>query len=281
MQANEKIRQSVRQTYGNAAKQGRFIHSESEPLLCCNGQQNKKGNQKNSCGCGSKQMGPDQISAILGYSEKDLASVPEGANLGLGCGSPKSIASIKAGETIIDLGSGGGFDCFLAAKETGETGFVIGVDMTPEMITRARENIEKVKAENIEFRLGEIEHLPVQDGVADLIISNCVINLSPEKQQVFNEGFRVLKPGGRIAVSDIVALKVLPDTVKKDLALVSACIGGAATVKEINKMLAQAGFEDIRIIPREVSQDLIDEWLPGSSIGQYVAPAEITARKPN
>ena len=206
--------------------------------------------------------------------------MPEGSNLGLGCGSPKTIAGIKNGETVIDLGSGGGFDCFLAAKEVGENGRVIGVDMTAEMISLARENKIKMKADNVEFRLGEIEHLPVGDNAADLIISNCVINLSPEKQQVFSDAFRVLKPGGRIAISDIVALKPLPEDVKQDLSLVSACIGGAATIEETTLMLQKAGFENILITPKKISQELIDEWLPKSRAGEFVTSAYIEATKP-
>jgi SAM-dependent methyltransferase len=180
----------------------------------------------------------------------------------------------------VDLGSGGGFDCFLAAREVGARGRVIGVDITPEMISRARMNKEKTGFENVEFRLGEIEHLPIEDNLADLIVSNCVINLSPEKKQVYQDAFRVLKPGGRLAVSDIVALKPLPEHIQKDLALVSACIGGAATIEETQRMLKEAGFEDIIITPKRIGQELINEYLPGSPAGEYVASASIQAQKP-
>ncbi len=276
MKTEEKIRETVRKTYGNVAKQGKFVQSSSTGASCCgtNHQENVGG-----CGCGSKEMNPERVSSRLGYSEQDLSNVPEGANLGLGCGNPKTIAGIKEGETIIDLGSGGGFDCFLAAKEVGDTGRVIGVDMTPEMVARSRENLSKMKIDNVQFRLGEIEHLPVEDNVADLIISNCVINLSPAKQQVFNDAFRVLKSGGRIAISDIVALQPLPEDVKNDLLLVAACIGGAATIKETEDMLKNAGFDRIKITPEKVSQDLVDEWLPNSRAGEFVAPAYIEAVK--
>ena len=170
------------------------------------------------------------ISKRLGYSDSEINQVPEGADMGLGCGNPKAIAALRAGEVVVDLGSGGGFDCFLSAQEVGETGYVIGVDMTPDMVTKARSNAEKGKYSNVEFRLGEIEHLPVADGTADIIISNCVINLSPDKDSVYREAYRVVKPGGRLSISDIVATETLPDEIQKDLALVSACVGGAATI---------------------------------------------------
>lgn len=157
---------------------------------------------------------------------------------------------------------------------------MIGVDMTPDMISRARLNAEKIRLDNVEFRLGEIEHLPVADKQVDLVMSNCVINLSPEKQKVYQEAFRVLRPGGRLAISDIVALQPLPDNIKSDLEMVSACIGGAATVADTENMLKRAGFENIRIVPEKVSQEIVDEWLPGSKVGEYVAPASIEARKP-
>ena len=173
----------------------------------------------------------------LGYSKEDLAGVPDGANMMLGCGNPLALASVKPGETVVDLGCGGGFDCFLAAKEVGETGRVIGVDMTSDMITKARRNVEKIQTKNVEFRLGEIEHLPIADNTADIIMSNCVINLSPDKMSVYRDAYRVLKPGGRLAISDVVATAPLPDDIKNNLALLSACIGGAATIKDTEEML--------------------------------------------
>ena len=280
METKEKIKKYVRQIYGNVATRGGYRKDSLMASSCCESDQPEPGKNQMSCGCGEKNLDADQMSAFLGYSKEDLESVPDGSNLGLGCGSPKTIASIKKGETIIDLGSGGGFDSFLAARETGDKGLVSGVDMTPEMVALARENKAKAKAENVEFRLGEIEHLPVENDLADLIISNCVINLSPEKHKVYKDAFRVLKPGGRLAISDIVALKELPETIKQDLSMVSACIGGAATIEDTKLMLKGAGFNNINITPKKVNQELIDEWLPGSRVGEYVVSAYIEAKKP-
>ena len=218
----------------------------------------------------------------MGYSKADLSSVVDGANLGLGCGNPVALASLKSGEVVVDLGSGGGFDCFLAAKQVGENGRVIGVDMTPDMLSRARMNAEKMKTANVEFRLGEIEHLPVADNTADIIMSNCVINLSPDKLQVYHEAFRILKPGGRLAISDVVATAPLPADVQQNLALVSACVGGAATVDETTVMLQEAGFNNIRITAKDESRELISKWVPGETknAGDYVVSAYIEAIKP-
>jgi ubiquinone/menaquinone biosynthesis C-methylase UbiE len=228
-------------------------------------------------------MSAEQMSAFMGYSKKDLESVPEGANMGLGCGNPVALASLKKGETVVDLGSGGGFDCFLAAREVGETGKVIGIDMTPDMISKARRNAEKMETNNVEFRLGEIENLPVADNSADIIMSNCVINLSPDKLHVYRDAHRVLKPGGRLAVSDIVATAPLPEKVQKNLALVAACVGGAATIDDTKKMLKEAGFQDIKITPNDKSRELIREWDPSKSenAGDYIVSAYIEAVKPS
>lgn len=199
-----------------------------------------------SC-CGGADMAAE-ISRKIGYADKDLKSVPEGANLGLGCGNPVALASLQEGETILDLGSGAGFDCFLAAKEVGKTGKVIGVDMTPEMIQKARENAGKGGYGNVEFRLGEIENLPVADHAVDAIISNCVINLAPDKQRVFREAFRVLKPGGRLMVSDIVLRRPLPDFIMNSIAAYVGCISGAVLRDEYLRLIEQAGFRDVRIM---------------------------------
>lgn len=200
--------------------------------------------------------------------------------MGLGCGNPQAIAGLKVGETVVDLGSGGGFDCFLAAAKVGETGRVIGVDMTPEMVNKARENARQGDYSNVEFRLGEIEHLPIADDSADVIISNCVINLSPEKQKVFREAYRILKPGGRLAISDVVATAILPPELKNDLDLLSRCVSGAAAPEEIVKMLQTAGFRDIRIQTQEKSREFIKQWIPGTNVQDYVVSATIEAGKP-
>jgi ubiquinone/menaquinone biosynthesis C-methylase UbiE len=204
--------------------------------------------------------------------------------MGLGCGNPQAIASLKPGETVLDLGSGGGFDCFLAARQVGESGRVIGVDMTPEMIRKARSNAQKSAQKgghaNVEFRLGEIEHLPVADRSVDAIISNCVINLSPDKPAVFRDAFRVLKPGGRLAIADIVATAALPEDARQDLALISGCVGGAAPMDEIETFLREAGFRDIRIQPKDSSREFIREWAPGRRVEDYVVSATIEAVKP-
>ena len=218
--------------------------------------------------------------AALGYSTEDAATAPEAATLGLGCGNPLAIASLKQGQVVLDLGSGAGFDCFLAARAVGENGRVIGVDMTHEMLTKARENAQKNGFTNVEFRLGEIEALPVVDNSIDVIISNCVINLSPEKQRVFNEAFRVLKPGGRLAVADIVATASLPDDVKADWGAYTGCMAGASQISELEKMLQASGFNDIKIAPKNTSRSFIREWLPGKGIEDYLVSATIEALKP-
>ncbi len=222
----EKIRKEVREGYAKIAKEG----------LCCS--------PTTSCS-GTSSMREEQ-SKKMGYTDKELQSVPEGANLSLGCGNPVALASLKEGETVIDLGSGAGIDCFIAAKKVGEKGKVIGVDMTAEMIDKARENAEKGNYKNVEFRLGEIENLPVADNTADVIISNCVINLSPNKKRVFEEAFRALKAGGRLMVSDIVLLKALPE-VAKERAHPASCVRGAILKDEYLETLRQAGFHDVEV----------------------------------
>ncbi len=198
--------------------------------------------EKCNCDCGS------EVSESIGYSKAELESVPKEADMNLGCGNPVALASLKGGETVIDLGSGGGLDCFLAAKKVGPNGFVIGVDMTPEMLDKARANCRKGNYKNVEFRLGEIENLPVADSTADVIISNCVINLSPEKQRVFKEAFRVLKPGGRLMISDIVLLQDVPEAVKNNVLAYIGCISGAEMKSKYVKMIKKAGFTEIEIV---------------------------------
>jgi len=223
------VKKAVRESYARIAEQG---------SSCCCG-------PSSSC-CGSADA-VQEISRGIGYSDEELAAVPDGANLGLGCGNPVALASLQEGETVLDLGSGAGFDCFLAANKVGEKGKVIGVDMTPEMVARARENALKGDYTNVEFRLGEIENLPVADASVDIVISNCVINLSPDKKRVFNEVFRALKPGGRLMVSDIVLLKPLPDAIRNSVEAYVGCIAGAALKDEYLGAIEAAGFGDIRV----------------------------------
>jgi ubiquinone/menaquinone biosynthesis C-methylase UbiE len=232
-------------------------------------------------GCAPGCCGPVSATyaSTLGYSADDQRAVPEGADLGLGCGNPTAIASIRPGETVLDLGSGAGFDCFLAARQVGPTGKVIGVDMTADMVARARDNARKVAATNVEFRLGEIEHLPVSDDSVDVILSNCVINLSPEKAAVFREAFRVLRPGGRLAISDVVATGPIPPEVQADAAALAGCIAGAAPIDEVRAMLAAAGFTQVAVEIAPRSADVVDSWQPG--IARFVASATIEARKPS
>jgi SAM-dependent methyltransferase len=200
--------------------------------------------------------------------------------MGLGCGNPKAIAALRPGEVVVDLGSGGGFDCFLAAQEIGEQGRVIGVDMTPDMVSKARDNARRGNFSNVEFRLGEIEHLPVADQTADVIISNCVINLSPDKAQVFREAYRVLKPGGRLAISDVVATAELPAELRDDPALVAGCMGNAALIGDLEALIAGAGFVAIRIEPKDESREFIKDWAPEHPVTDYVVSATIEAVRP-
>jgi SAM-dependent methyltransferase len=233
-----------------------------------------------SC-CGDRAPGtPADKSRQMGYSDAELAAVPDGANLGLGCGNPHAIAALTPGEVVIDFGSGAGFDCFLAARQVGASGRVIGVDMTHEMLKKARENAARIDATNVEFRLGELEHLPVADNTADVILSNCVINLVPNKAQVFREAFRVLKPGGRLAISDVVNTVPLSPELEADTALLCGCISGAAPVERIETWLAQAGFTEVRVTTQPASRELIATWAPGRGIENFVASATVEARKP-
>jgi len=264
---NDKVKTTVRERYGKIAT------------------------SNSGCGCAPTCCSPTEtvspetrdakaISQELGYSVTDTNAVPEGANLGLGCGNPQAIAALRSGETVLDLGSGAGFDAFLAARAVGPKGFVIGVDMTPEMVSKARKNQVTGGYTNIEYRIGEIESLPVANDSVDAIISNCVINLSPDKARVFKEAYRVLKPGGRLAISDVVALAEIPEHLRKDWELYTGCVAGASTVAEIKSWLTQAGFAQIRVEPKEGSRKIIGEWFPGRRIEEFVASATIEALKP-
>ncbi len=232
------------------------------------------------CAPATACCGPQDTSRMAGYSEAERAAVPEGANLGLGCGNPRAIAALRPGEVVVDLGSGAGFDCFLAAAQVGPTGRVIGVDMTHEMLKKARANAAAAGTANVEFRLGEIEHLPIGDNTVDAILSNCVVNLVPDKAQVFREAFRVLKSGGRLAISDVVNRTALPAHLAADPALLCGCVSGAAPIARIEAWLADAGFTAIHITPQPESRALIATWAPGTGIEDYVVSAVIEARKP-
>ena len=226
---NEEIRKAVREGYARIAKQ---------PSPCCP--------SADSCCKSAGTVG--DISKKVGYTEEELRAVPEGANLGLGCGNPVALASLREGEVVLDLGSGPGFDCFLAANQVGKDGKVIGVDMTPEMIERARKNAQQGDYQNVEFRLGELENLPVADHTADAVISNCVINLVPDKKRVFQETFRVLKSGGRLMVSDIVLLRELPDSIKASVAAYVGCVSGAMQKEDYLRAIRAAGFQEVRVV---------------------------------
>jgi arsenite methyltransferase len=252
-QDNDRIRERVRTAYAKVAR-----GADGCGVGCC-------GNQ----GSGSLAMG---------YTQEDRESVPDGADLGLGCGNPQAIAALSAGETVLDLGSGGGFDCFLAAKRVGRTGRVIGVDMTPDMVTKARANARAVGTANVEFRLGEIEHLPVPDATVDVILSNCVINLSPDKAAVFREAWRVLKPGGRLAISDVVAVQAMPRELAESVEALTGCIAGSASIDELRAILADVGFDAVQIQARGESRAIIERCMRGA--GDYVVSATIEAIKP-
>lgn len=254
------LRQIVRNNYGKIAN--------AFGTCCSSG-------AKPSC-CSDATVTAERI----GYSRAEIEMLPDAADMGLGCGNPQAIARIEPGETVLDLGSGAGFDCFLAAKAVGESGRVIGVDMTAGMIRKARHNAKKAGIGNVEFRSGEIEHLPIADSTVDVIMSNCVINLSPEKGAVFREAYRVLKPGGRLAISDVVAIRPLPQSMREDNQLHCACIGGAPLMEDLRQILAAVGFKKIMITLSEKSRDLIAQWVPGTNAQDYVVSALIEAVKP-
>jgi len=272
----EETRKVVREGYAKIARQD---------SSCCA--------PAKSC-CGGADLAQD-IGKRIGYTEEEMNAVPDGANLGLGCGNPVALASLKEGETVLDLGSGAGFDCFLAANQVGKTGKVIGVDMTPEMLDRARENARKGNYDNVEFRLGEIENLPVGDNQVDVIISNCVINLSPSKKRVFREAFRVLRPGGKLMVSDIVLLKELPVEIRNSVAAYVGCIAGAITKKEYLEAIREAGFEETKVVgeaafstellandptAREIAKNLKLSREKASDLANSVVSIKVSAVKP-
>jgi arsenite methyltransferase len=275
--ASDDVRQTIREGYA------RIATSEDS---CCG---------PTAC-CGTATSDAARVAKEVGYTDEELAGLPDGANMGLSCGNPTAVASLMPGEVVVDLGSGGGFDCFISARKVGPTGRVIGVDMTPDMISKARANAITFKEteglENVEFRLGEIEHLPVENNAADIIISNCVINLSPEKQNVWNEVARVLKPGGRVCVSDIALLKELPDEVRASSAALVGCVAGAALVDETKEMVVAAGLTDIEIEQNPayaeaatdfrdpLYQKLVASLPEGLKLSDYVVSMRLIARKP-
>jgi ubiquinone/menaquinone biosynthesis C-methylase UbiE len=250
MMKEEKVRKMVREGYGKIAKA-----------------------ENCGCGCGSAT----NVSGQIGYSKEELSSVPEGADLNLGCGNPVALASLKESETVIDLGSGGGLDCFLAANKVGKKGKVIGVDMTPEMLDKARANLRKSKYTNVEFRLGEIENLPVADNTANVIISNCVINLSPNKPRVFEEAFRVLKPKGRLMISDMVLLKEIPEAIVKNVEAYIGCIAGAEKKEDYINQIKHAGFKDIQIM--EETELPFEALISDATAQQVMKELKITKKK--
>lgn len=260
------VRQRVREDYSKVAQ-------SSDAGGAC-------GVESSCCGVSDDAQINTLISTRLGYVKHELDAVPEGADMGLGCGNPRAIASLQMGETVVDLGSGGGFDCFLASPEVGDSGKIIGIDMTPDMISKARNNAVKGKFENVEFRLGEIENMPVADNTANVIISNCVINLSTDKSRVFREAFRILVPGGRLAISDVVATAELPEELSNDPMLFSGCMAGAALIADLENWIKAAGFENVRIEPKDESKDFIRDWAPDVPVTDYVVSASIEAVKP-
>lgn len=290
---NADIREQIRDGYAKIARDGSWSAFQAAGAKekaggCCTP------SAGGGC-CGPATFTPEQLAQAIGYGGDDLAAMPEGANMGLSCGNPTAIASLKAGEVVLDLGSGGGFDCFVAGPKVGASGRVIGVDMTPDMITKARRNTamyrERTGLENVEFRLGEIENLPVADGGVDVVISNCVLNLSPDKARVWREIGRVLRPGGRVAVSDLALLRPLPEAVRADVEALVGCIAGAVLVEEVRGAMQAAGLTDIALTPKPEYIAAMTNWedplyrkivesLPaGSSPADYITSLDITARK--
>jgi len=255
----------------------RYADIATDSDSCCGDESADSG------GCCDDAAGTSDADATarqLGYDDDEVDAVAGEANLGLGCGNPQAVADLDAGETVLDLGSGAGFDCFLAADAVGPEGRAVGVDMTPEMVEKARENARANDAETAEFRLGEIEHLPVADATVDVVISNCVVNLSPDKPQVFREAYRALRPGGRLAISDVVQTAEFPPEVTRDPDSLAACVAGAATVDALETMLANAGFEAVDISPKDDSDEFVREWADDYDPSDYLVSATIEARKP-
>jgi len=307
-------RDRVREGYAQIARSGQWSgvrpasarmtdsHSNPNPnpepanARCCAGDPGAGGGEVGGGGgcCGPTTLTPEQVALAVGYARDDLTVLPDGANMGLSCGNPTALASLTPGEIVLDLGSGGGLDCFVAGPKVGAAGRVIGVDMTPDMLTKARSHLPGYRAQtgldNVEFRLGEIEHLPVPDASVDVVISNCVINLSPDKRQVWREIARVLKPGGRVAVSDLALLKPLPTAVRDDLEALVGCIAGADLIDDVRAAVLDAGLNDLHMTAKPQYIEAMTNWqdplykkvaaaLPeGSHVGDYVVSLDIAAR---
>ena len=301
---NDPIRDVIRSAYAEIAKSGEWLGREGQTTLQAATESSQPATQSSCCSpsgsgggcCGPSTLTPAAVAAAIGYSESDLKTVPEGSNMGLSCGNPMAIANLKPGNVVVDLGSGGGFDCFVAGPRVGASGRAIGVDMTAAMLSKARENLTAYRAasglDNVEFRLGEIENLPVADGVADVVISNCVINLSPEKPRVYREIMRILKPGGKMAVSDLVLLRPLPKVTKADFEALIGCIAGASLVSELKADLLAAGFIDVVLTPKPgyvdamvSSEDplyrrMLSTLPAGTTVADFVTSLDIVAVKP-
>lgn len=289
--SKQNVRDKVRAGYAEIAKSGQWSGvavegGQSTGESCCSG---------GGC-CGPSTVSADDVARAVGYAESELAALPKGANMGLSCGNPTAIASLKAGEVVLDLGCGGGFDCFVAGPKVGADGKVIGIDMTAEMLSKARKNLaayeEQSGLKNVEFRLGEIEHLPVADGSVDVVISNCVINLSGDKAQVWREISRVLRPGGRVAVSDLALLKPLPAAVVGDVEALVGCVAGAQLIEEVRENASAAGLSEVELTAKPEYVQAMTDWRDplykkiaealgqGESIADYVVSLEVTARCP-
>ena len=262
MKDKEKMRNRIRKNYSDVAQ-------KDLSGGCCSG----------GCSCDGGSVDVYGSSLKIGYTLEDVLNAPIDSNMGLGCGNPIALANLNEGEVVLDLGSGGGFDSFLASKKVGDNGLVIGVDMTPEMVSLARKNAEEDGYRNIEFRLGGIEHLPVANESVDVIISNCVINLSLDKEQVFKDAYRVLKVGGRLSISDVVATAELPIEIKEDLSMMIGCIAGAEFVDNIQEMMEDAGFKDIKLTPKDNGREIVKSWVPDRNVEDYISFYIIEATK--
>lgn len=296
----DRIRSAVREGYSTIARSGSLAgifdaDAQSDVASMDPAAQSCCGPAASGGCCGAGTLTPDQIAEAIGYTAADLAASPHAANMGLSCGNPTAIASLRPGEVVLDLGSGGGFDCFIAGRRVGPSGRVIGVDMTPDMVSRARRNVgvyrQQSGLDNVEFRLGEIEHLPVADSSVDVVISNCVLNLSPDKPRVWREIARVLRPGGRVAISDLALLRTLPEQIRADVVALVGCVAGAVPIDEVRTQIESAGLALISVISKPEYIDAMTQWEdplyrrivsalpPGSKASDYITSLDISARR--